>query len=408
MPSNYTLHLGDCLESLRAMPDNSVDSIVTDPPYGLTQNSGGPSAKGSDTPAGRAKAGASRGGFMGHKWDSDVPSVEIWQECLRVLKPGGHLLAFAGTRTQHRMAVRIEDAGFEIRDMIAWVYGSGFPKSHNGEWGGTALKPALEPITMARKPLAGTVESNWREHGTGALNIDGCRVEPTGESRDRIGEASQERRYTENGGTNFAAKPGVRGGDPAGRWPANLIHDGSNEVLAAFPDAPGQMASLTGNEPSRPAKNTYGEHKDRRVAQKRVESDKSAARFFYCAKASRKDRNEGLMSGSTPAVGTNATMREREDADWAARNGNHHPTVKPTDLMAYLVRLVTPPGGVVLDPFMGSGSTGKAAIREGFRFVGCELSQEYLAIAQARIQHEHAKVSAAISEQKPGQIGLFG
>lgn len=188
----YTLHLGDCIEAMRAMPDNSVDSIVTDPPYGLS--------------------------FMGKKWDYDVPSVEIWVECLRVLKPGGHLLAFAGTRTQHRMAVRIEDAGFEIRDMIAWVYGSGFPKSRNlsGDWQGwgTALKPALEPITVARKPLTGTVAANVLAHGTGALNIDGCRVAPTGESRERVGEASQDQRYNDAGGTNFAAKPGIRGGDP--------------------------------------------------------------------------------------------------------------------------------------------------------------------------------------------------
>ena len=295
---------------------------------------------------------------MGKSWDGDVPSVEIWAECLRVLKPGGHLLAFAGTRTQHRMAVRIEDAGFEIRDMIAWVYGSGFPKSHNGEWGGTALKPALEPITMARKPLAGTVEANWREHGTGALNIDGCRVEPTGESRERVGEASQERRYTEAGGTNFAATPGVRGGDPAGRWPANLIHDGSPEVVALFPG----------------------------------EGDKSAARFMYCAKASKKDRDEGL--DHLPETEA-ADFDHRPSGDFASRMNrvrppvlkrNTHPTVKPTDLMRYLCRLVTPPGGVVLDPFMGSGSTGKAAILEGFRFIGIEREAEYVEIARARIE----------------------
>ncbi len=145
------IHIGDCLEVMRGMAAGSVDAIVTDPPYGLS--------------------------FMGKRWDYDVPSTEIWAECLRVLKPGGHLLAFAGTRTQHRMAVRIEDAGFEIRDMIAWVYGSGFPKSHNGAWGGTALKPALEPITVARKPLTGTVAANWHQHGTGGLNIDSCRIE---------------------------------------------------------------------------------------------------------------------------------------------------------------------------------------------------------------------------------------
>lgn len=328
---NYTILPGDCLQVLRMFPDCYFDSIVTDPPYGLS--------------------------FMGRKWDYDVPSVDVWVECLRVLKPGGHLLAFAGTRTQHRMAVRIEDAGFEIRDMIAWVYSTGFPKSHNGEWGGTALKPALEPITMARKPLAGTVEANWREHGTGALNIDGCRVEPTGESRERVGEASQDRRYAKNGVTDFAATPGVRGGDPAGRWPANLIHNGSDEVVGLFP----------------------------------MQTSGSAARFFYCAKASKADRDEGL--DHLPETEA-ADFDQRPSGDFAARMNrirppvlkrNHHPTVKPTELMRYLCRLVTPPGGVVLDPFMGSGSTGKAAVLEGFRFVGVEREAEYVEIARARI-----------------------
>lgn len=338
---NYTILPGDCLQVLRMFPDCYIDSIVTDPPYGLS--------------------------FMGRKWDYDVPSVDVWVECLRVLKPGGHLLAFAGTRTQHRMAVRIEDAGFEIRDMIAWVYSTGFPKSHNGEWGGTALKPALEPITMARKPLAGTVEANWSQYGTGALNIDGCRVEPTGESRERVGEASQDRRYTEAGSTNFAAKPGARGGDAAGRWPANLIHDGSDEVLAVFPQAKGQQGALTGAEPSG-----------------------SAARFFYCAKASRKDRNEGTEAlpqrvGGMVSNTSGQHITRRDEGYEAKPQGNHHPTVKPTELMRYLCRLVTPVGGVVLDPFMGSGSTGKAAILEGFRFIGIEREAEYVEIARARI-----------------------
>lgn len=380
----YMLHLGDCIEAMRAMPDNSIDSIVTDPPYGLS--------------------------FMGKRWDYDVPSVEIWTECLRVLKPGGHLLAFAGTRTQHRMAVRIEDAGFEIRDMIAWVYGSGFPKSHNldGDWQGwgTALKPALEPVTVARKPLIGTVAANVAEFGTGAINIDGCRVDPSGESRERTDEPSQARRYNTSGSTNFAVKPGPRGGDPLGRWPANLIHDGSAEVVTLFPDAPGQQGASSDNQRTRA--NCFGalSHGDKQYTPRADFG--SAARFFYCAKASRKDRNEGLPIGDQKAVNTNATMREREDADWPARNGNHHPTVKPTDLMAYLCRLVTPPGGVVLDPFMGSGSTGKAAIREGFSFIGCELDPEYLAIAKVRIEHELAKVTAAREQPTESQLSLFG
>lgn len=382
----FTLHLGDCLESLRAMADKSVDSIVTDPPYGLS--------------------------FMGKRWDYDVPSVEVWAECLRVLKPGGHLLAFAGTRTQHRMAVRIEDAGFEIRDMLAWVYGSGFPKSHNGEWGGTALKPALEPITFARKPLIGTVYQNWRAHGTGALNIDACRVEPTGESRERDGEASQERRYTESGGTNFAATPGPRGGDPLGRWPANLIHDGSAEVLAAFPQAAGQQGAVTGMEPSSKINAVYGAFNGRPATQPRGDSG-SAARFFYCAKASAADRDEGLCDLQKRAAGmvsnTSGQHITRRDGFEVAPRANHHPTVKPTDLMRYLCRLVTPPGGVVLDPFMGSGSTGKAAMLEGFRFVGCELNPEYMAIAEARISHawEQAQAARAAAETQAPQRDLF-
>lgn len=375
----FKIHRGDCLDILRGLPSDSVDSVVTDPPYGLS--------------------------FMGKRWDYDVPAVEVWQECRRVLKPGGHLLAFAGARTQHRMAVRIEDGGFEIRDMLAWVYGSGYPKSHDvstameqyqagdfeqpqagnvplvvyqvtaflraardsagwtnrqidalfgtngmaghwttaasqpavpsvakwavlkdalgfsgelddlvaalgsadrgesssesatrflagldkakadrkpaGAWG-TGLKPAIEPITLARKPPAGRVANNVRQHGVGALNIGGCRV------------------------TDQA------------RWPANLLHDGGEEVSAALG---------------------------------------AASRFFYNPKASKADREAG----------------------------NDHPTVKPTELMRYLCRLITPPGGLVLDPFMGSGSTGKAAVLENFRFIGCELSDEYADIAQGRI-----------------------
>jgi DNA modification methylase len=426
MTDKLTLHHGDCLEVLRSLPDCSVDSIVTDPPYGLS--------------------------FMGKRWDYDVPSVEVWAECLRVLKPGGHLLAFAGTRTQHRMAVRIEDAGFEIRDMIAWVYGSGFPKSldvskaidkmdaaqeqqsrryrftewvrstgitskqideatqtnmgghyttaasqpaimtrehleacrhllgkipewvereadirsvesknfaerevvgqrsvpighsfagetYQGEgntgsktaditapatpeakqwqgWG-TALKPALEPITVARKPLIGTVAENVLQHGTGAINVDG----------GRVGE----------------------------RWPANFIHDGSEEAT-----------DLLG----------------------------ASARFFYCAKASKADRDEGCEKLQERSAGEcvdrvegSAGMESpRAGAGRTSGSRNHHPTVKPTDLMRYLCRLVTPPSGIVLDPFMGSGSTGKAAMLEGFAFVGIEREAEYINIAKARIQ----------------------
>jgi DNA modification methylase len=443
--TSVKLHHGDCLDVLRSMPDNSVDSIVTDPPYGIS--------------------------FMGKKWDYDVPDVDVWAECLRVLKPGGHLLAFAATRTQHRMAVRIEDAGFELRDMVtflydtnetaqaliesltpeqlkmldatfgrdsmlAWVYGSGFPKSLNigmaidagqganpleftswlrttgittaqintatnskmaSHWltdktqpavptpaqfdmfrhllppvpdyieriiasrdnrknereivgkgcrfdsldgvekfglgnpdgfyditspatdlakkwhgWGTALKPALEPITVARKPFKGTVAANVLANGTGAMNIDGCRV---GESVETWPVSRTQYR--------------VSGIQPDGRWPANLIHDGSDEVVALFPD--------------------------------------NKSRFFYCAKARKKDRG----------------------------GGNQHPTVKPTDLMRYLCRLVTPTNGTVLDPFMGSGSTGKAAALEGFNFIGIERESECVEIARARIADAQKKSDAA-------------
>lgn len=358
-----TLHHGDCLDVLRTLPYNSVDSIVTDPPYGIS--------------------------FMGARWDRGVPSAVVWEECLRVLKPGGHLLSFASTRTQHRMATNIEDAGFEIRDLVAWVYGSGMPKSHNlrGEhegWG-TTLKPALEPITVARKPLVGSVKLNVQVYGTGALNIAACRVHASdaqggtyttqrlapGNQIDATGNWHQEEVYT--------------GTLPAGRWPANLIHDGSPEVLALFPANAGASAPVKGTEPSEKTKNAYGRYGNQKGAFHADEG--SAARFFYCAKAARSDRNEGIGGSDTPAVQQHATMRVREQADWAGRNGNHHPTVKPTELMRYLVRLVTPLGGLVLDPFMGSGSTGKAATLEGMSFTGIDLSAEYVEIARQRIAH---------------------
>ena len=536
--SSFVLHQGDCLDILRTIPDNSIDSVVTDPPYGLS--------------------------FMAKRWDYDVPSVDIWAECLRVLKPGGHLLAFAGTRTQHRMAVRIEDAGFEIRDMIAWVYGSGFPKSldvskaidkaagakreigpvdpsraarlvnQRGDyeteagWStggrkitidppatddarqwqgwGTALKPALEPITVARKPLVGNVAENVLAHGTGGLNIDASRIMTADQERDAaayrrlsfLGSASYIRglsraqlcgsllhiasvlRSCSTGGTDRSRSAGGQGGtlldralcerlvdrlfpngvwcggsswsapdslcgcqscrhscdehirllrevaqdgapsladalericsgqfglehsracqctdhpsssddsllassfaflaneyctlysahQQSARWPANLILDGSEEVLAGFPQTGGgtKRDALTPTTHNAPSK--FGYSKDRH--QFSYGDTGSAARFFYCAKASKSDRSEG----------------------------NVHPTVKPTDLMRYLCRLVTPPGGVVLDPFMGSGSTGKAAGLEGFSFVGIEKEQSYLEIAEKRIKTVYDLESASES-----------
>ena len=462
--SDHTLHLGDCLDVMRTMADCSVDAVVTDPPYGLS--------------------------FMGKAWDYDVPGVDVWREILRVLKPGGHLLAFAGTRTQHRMAVAIEDAGFEIRDMIAWVYGSGFPKSQNvgkaidkldaaqtqqarryrfTEWvrstgltskqideatgtnmgghyttaasqpaimtrehldavrhlisevpdwveheadirsvesenfkkrevvgtevrynepsgivaagrdertlferkittahtpeaqqwegWGTALKPALEPVTVARKPFKDAVAQNVLTHGTGAINIDGCRVA----SPDTAGKV-----WTRGGNqkgasltTNTTGEHQYIEASPLGRWPANLIHDGSDEVVELFPEVRRQVGMkknaggfrfIAGDTDSKQS-----------FTQGSLDSG-SAARFFYTAKASRADREDG----------------------------NTHPTVKPTDLMRYLCRLVTPPCGIVLDPFMGSGSTGKAAMLEGFEFIGIERDADSYATAERRINRAAA------------------
>jgi len=391
-----TLHTGDCLDVLREMPDDSVDSIVTDPPYGLS--------------------------FMGKAWDKGVPGVQVWTEAIRVLKPGGHLLAFAGTRTQHRMAVAIEDAGFEIRDMIAWVYGSGFPKSHdvaksidaralhggsspshvkkaiadrpggaratatlpnNGiksgnrmggvtndhaatdaarQWDGwgTALKPALEPITVARKPLAkgNTVAANVLEYGTGSINVDGCRVEGRPPSVPQPV-------FNSPTGRTYGMKTGEgRNGEMSqsqGRFPANLIHDGSDEVTGLFP------VSKTGKAASHSTKGMWGSGSD--TSYQDSDPGGSAARFFYCAKASKADRNDGLPEGAT----------------------SNHPTVKPTDLMRYLCRLVTPPGGIVLDPFMGSGSTGRGAVLEGFGFIGIDAESEYVNVARARIEAAQPK-----------------
>jgi site-specific DNA-methyltransferase (adenine-specific) len=395
----FELHHGDCLDVLRTLPDNSVDAVVTDPPYGLS--------------------------FMGKKWDYDVPAVDVWAECLRVLKPGGHLLAFAGTRTQHRMAVRIEDAGFEIRDMIAWVYGSGFPKSLNldgdFEGSGTALKPALEPITMARKPLAGTVADNVLTHGTGALNIDACRV--------ATDQGVDDPRLGGNGAwkTDKAAQNVYEGGyagqqiasSPLSRWPANLIHDGSDEVTGLFPESNSVTRNPTG-------KQLYaGNSLNATITQDtttRGFSDKgSAARFFYCAKASKQDRDEGLDGFDVKpaaAMSGNLESGQRLGGDGSPiatpSRANTHPTVKPTDLMRYLCRLVAPPGGVVLDPFMGSGSTGKAALLEGLHFVGIEREAEYMAIAGARIAHVSPDTlfsdlpPAAPAAPAPHTVDLFG
>lgn len=347
------IRVGDCLEVMRTLEANRFDSIVTDPPYGL--------------------------GFMGKQWDRGVPGTPFWHEALRVAKPGAWLAAFSGTRTSHRMVSAIEDAGWEIRDTAMWVYGSGFPKSHNGEWGGTALKPAWEPITLARKPLDGTVEANWRKWGTGGLNIDGCRVGESG-ARNNGCAAGTNGIYGHIGST----EPVDYG---KGRWPANLIHDGSDEVIAMFPKDAGASAPVRGTEPSRPTNNAYGEY-TRKGGPFHGDSG-SAARFFYCAKASRADRNAGcealdakplLWSSGAQSPGTFQSEGTRRASE------NNHPTVKPTELMRWLCRLVTPAGGRILDPFAGSGSTGRGALAEGFEFERIELDPDYARIAEARIR----------------------
>jgi site-specific DNA-methyltransferase (adenine-specific) len=436
----YQILHGNNLDILPTLADNSVDSIVTDPPYEL--------------------------GFMGKKWDSSgiAYSVELWQQCLRVLKPGGHLLSFGGTRTYHRVAVAIEDAGFELRDSIAWLYGSGFPKSLDvskaidkaagaerevvgdkispdgipyssrrvngsgpsiggnayGEFGnggnhitapstpeaqqwqgwGTALKPAFEPVIVARKPIEGTVANNVLKWGTGGLNIDGSRI------------------GTETISTHNAPKGSFAGGEPdrgsdtssykehTGRWPANIILD---PYTAELLDE--QSGTLKSGQ-LKSGRNHAGNNVDFLTGIKQhtwsgEASEGGASRFFYVAKASKRDRNEGLddldaqrhsdreladgVGGDNPRNRTNQAKQ------------NFHPTVKPTSLMEYLIKLVTPPQGTVLDPFTGSGSTGKAAILQGFDFIGIEMTEEYLPIIEGRLKHAEQIVAERIKETSDKQ-----
>jgi DNA modification methylase len=472
---------GNNLDLLKTLPDNSVDSVVTDPPYGLS--------------------------FMNKKWDYDVPSVELWKEVYRVLKHGGHVVSFGGTRTYHRMVVNIEDAGFEIRDQIMWLYGSGFPKSLNigkaidkkqgiishsvlelkqiiidyfnksglkknefdklcgfraanymrtesrddDGWGeaipsnekwlkikeilnidtneydelfqsairdvigkgssgigkaftkdgwhsetmefditeaknqaaknwegwGTALKPANEPICLARKPLSEkSIAENVLKYGTGGINIDGCRVGSENRTYKGSGKQPNKLNNHEKGATGIGYMDGS-GSDLEysvnGRFPANIIHDGSEEVLNEFPDNKGAFAPVKKGQKGFGG-DIYGKYAQAGDDGKTFYNDGlgSASRFFYCAKASKTDRG----------------------------SANNHPTVKPTDLMRYLCRLITPPKGIVLDPFMGSGSTGKGAILEGFDFIGMELDPEYVEIAKARIEHAQNEYTERQAQQK--------
>ena len=398
-----TIHNGDCIEVMNAMPPESVDAIVTDPPYGL--------------------------GFMGKKWDGLPPSLEWAEACYRVLKPGGHIAAFGGTRTWHRLAVAIEDAGFEMRDSLAWLYGSGFPKSHdvgkaidknagaerevlglkvygdgetfNGgkfrgragggimgtavprpasmetapatpeaeQWDGwgTALKPAFEPIVLARKPLGEkTVARNVLAHGTGAINVDACRIGMSDEDREAARVPSRDK----HGYGNLHEGEGRNGATfepaPAGRWPANVLLD--HHAAAWVDEQSGVTKGRTGMTQHSSANRIYGEFKptEQSLASGGQADEGGASRFFYTAKAPK---------------------RERPNVD-----GVQHPTVKPLSIMRWMLRLVTPPGGTVLDPFAGSGTTIEAALIEGFSPIGIEMEADYLPLIQQRIDRQAAQL----------------
>lgn len=364
---------GDSREVLKTFSDSSFDSCVCDPPYSLVsiQKRFG---KPGQAQAAEGVYRRSSSGFMGKTWDTGETAFDptFWEEVLRVLKPGGYLLAFGGTRTYHRLTCAIEDAGFEIRDTISWLYGTGFPKSHNqhGDWQGwgTALKPACELITLARKSLIGTVAENVLAHGTGALNIDGCRIRTDGETihapqsdpAKRVGVVGTDLGISRSsvGVFQAAQRESAERTRTLGRWPANLIHDGDEEVLSGFPESKssGGQASLGAFRNG----DVYGIGKDIREKRDPGFGDLgSAARFFYCAKASKSERS-----------------------------GSKHPTVKPISLMRYLCRLVTQPGGLVLDPFAGSGTTGVAAQLEGFNCVLIEREAEYIADIERRLQEK--------------------
>lgn len=362
---------GDCTAELQKLGSNSIDSCVTDPPYHLTSVVKRFGAHGSAPvkAVGSVYARSARG-FMGKRWDGGDVSFrpEAWGQVWRVLKPGAYLVAFGGTRTYHRIACAIEDAGFEVRDMISWLYGQGFPKSHDqGDGFGTALKPACEPCVLARKPLSEkTIEENIYRWGTGGLNIDGCRISSAEQnpSIDRRKGAvthlsTKSARETEAAGRMASrqspeAYRRPRPGDHLGRWPANVVHDGSEEVVERLPNREVNMPSAA--TPSARKKSGFG------YAHAAVEpfgygDAGSAARFFYTAKA-----------------------------DKADRNGSKHPTVKPLDLMRWLVRLVTPPRGLVLDPFAGTGTTGQAAHLEGMSAVLIEREAEYVRDIKRRLK----------------------
>ena len=415
----FKLVNGDCIEVMKSLPDNSVDAVVTDPPYGMR--------------------------FMGKEWDTfrqdkrgknqlinmgngmkpldhyELLEFQSWNvlwaiEVLRVLKPGGHLLSFGGTRTYHRMACAIEDAGFEIRDQLQWIYGSGFPKSMNiGNGWGTALKPANEPIVLARKPIEEkTVASNVLKWGTGGINIDGCRV-----GTEELSYTSTFKRMIKNNieqGYRPKTMEGS-GGDiersVTGRFPANVIMDDeAGEILDKQSGKAGACARASGPTAGKLGRNgiysgAIGE--DWEDGNKSVfYADKGgASRFFYCAKASRSERNAGLKGMESKDRIDYGGFHSEQGLINNNRNPenrlpmqNHHPTVKPIALMRYLCRLITPPGGTVLDPFMGSGTTGIAAEQEGFNFYGIERDADYIEIAEKRIHDAVMKHQPSLLEKE--------
>lgn len=326
---NYTIHTGDNVETLKTLADNSVDSIVTDPPYGIA--------------------------FLGKDWDNNTGAIETWEECFRVLKPGGHILAFSAARTYHHLATNIEAVGFEIRDQLMWLYGSGFPKAHDmgkiidkragpeaKQWSGwkTALKPAHEPIVMARKPFKGSCVDNVLEHGVGALNIDESRIPATDKAKFPVGNYT-----TDTTVGSIRAETRIADEHTDERFPSNVL----------------------------------GEVEDYQ-------------KYFYCPKVSRKERHVGFEQVKDDRLkipGQDPRQRQIGRLDHipkANSAGNNHPTVKPVELMKYLIKLVTPAGGKVLDPFNGSGSTGMAAVELGYEYIGCELDPEYVEIAKQRIE----------------------
>lgn len=421
--NDFKIINGNSLEVLKSFDQNSIDTIITDPPYGLTSITKR-FGKENSTAAKYGKDGSfSRlsKGFMGKLWDGTgiEYNVDFWKECLKVLKPGGYLLAFGGTRTFHRIACAIEDAGFEIRDTLMWLFGTGFPKSHNiteFKGYGTSLKPAYEPIIMARKPIENSVVNNMLKYGVGGLNIDECRIESETITSHNAPKGT------------FAGGQPNRGSDTSsyksyeGRFPANVITDGSDEVKANMPNTKSNGGNLSTYNFKDSEKGNLSFGQNNKILQ-RLETDYvapndegSACRYYYCAKASKKDRDEGLEDFEEKQTTDGCIRNNKETARIFGCNSvlrhNSHPCVKPTELMQYLIRLVAPNGATILDPFAGSGSTGKAVMFENrernknYKFIGIELEKEYLPIIVARIKYAKYKLKYD-EERKQKENGVI-